>query len=212
MDEITEGGQGHPGADTPKKWPEWLTAREVVAYAWEKHRYFIKVPKTVRRWKNGAFPVAWQDEEIPTGSRLIFKRDDLDPFLESKKEERRKQGSNSEGDLGHPGVDKDIQGHPGVSKGGQGHPGVDKTGPVPPQVQKELEELRTKYEIVKVDVQVKDKLIEESEKRRREDATLYQESILKFAERLESTSKKLGRAEGELLRLGGETTDDKKGG
>jgi len=66
------------------------------------------------------------------------------PFLESKKEERRKQGSNSEGDLGHPGVDKDTQGHPrapGVSKGGQGHPGVDKTGPVPPQVQKELEEL-----------------------------------------------------------------------
>ena len=209
---IHRGRTGAPWGGTPKEWPEWLSAREVVAYAWEKHRYFIKVPKTVRRWKNGAFPVAWQDEEIPTGSRLIFKRDDLDPFLESKKEERRKQSSNSEGDLGHPGADRDIQGHPGVPKGGQGHPGVDKASPVPSKVQEELDELRTKYEIAKVDVQVKDKLIEESEKRRREDATLYQESILQFAERLESTSKKLGRAEGELLRIEGETTDDKKGG
>ena len=96
--------------------------------------------------------------------------------------------------------------------GGQGRPGVGTTAHVPPQVQKELEELHTKYEIAKVNVQVKEKLIEESEKRRRADATLYQESLLKFAERLESTSKKLGRAEGELLRLGGETTDDEKGG
>ncbi len=126
MDANTEGGQGHPGVETPTKWPEWLSAREVVAYAWEKHRYFIKVPKTVRRWKNGDFPVAWQDEEIPSGSRLIFKRVDLDPFLESKKDERRKQGSNSEGGQGYLGVDKDTQGHPRTPKDTLGHPRMDR--------------------------------------------------------------------------------------
>ncbi len=119
---------------------------------------------------------------------------------------------NTKGGQGHPGVDTSNEWPEWLPKDGQGHPGVDATTQVPSQVQEELNELRTKYEVVKIDVQVKDKLIEESEKRRREDAKLYQESILKFAERLESTSKKLGRAEGELLRLGGETIDDEKGG
>lgn len=197
----TQGGQGYPGGDTSK---EWLTAKEVIAYAWQEYRYHIKDPKTVRRWKNsGDFPVAWQNQEIESGSRLIFKRQDLDPFLEKKKSDRMNQVADNEEKLdAHPGTPLDTQGRPEAPKAAQGDPGVDneKEGEAR-DYEREIEDLKTKLDLAKGDVKLKDELIVRLERMRKDDQQQYHKSMMEYGDKLRDTALQLGHAKAEVLRL-----------
>lgn len=108
-------GQDHPGmVKDGHGWSDWLTAKEAEVYSLQVHQFKIK-EKTWRRLANRQPPpVQVEDENIPSGTRYIFLRSDMDTWIADRKKEAKNSIARSGMDMGgqdHPGVDEDTPDH-----------------------------------------------------------------------------------------------------
>ena len=88
---MVTDGQDHPGVVKGGQWADWLSAKEAEVYSLQVHQFRIK-EKTWRRLVNRhPSPVQVEDENIPSGTRYIFLRSDMDTWIA----DRKKEASNS---------------------------------------------------------------------------------------------------------------------
>lgn len=89
---------GHDRSETVKdgQWSDWLTANEAEVYSLQVHQHKIKEKTWRRLTRKEPPPVEYREENIPHGTRYIFKRADIDIYVPDRKREAQNAMRRSE--------------------------------------------------------------------------------------------------------------------